>query len=148
MDTDPVSRPTAPVRKIHRIPFSTSRGSLHGRPRWSLRMRGLGKSGASTSHCFSERSTASLDHNRIESSIHFLEFASDSSTCVADLWDALLASLAPGPLPTQQGTSLQQSLAGQRRDCSHRERMRALYGSGRFVPRGFKSSCSLVQSAL
>ena len=30
----------APVRKIHRIPFSTARRSLHGRPRPSL--RGIG----------------------------------------------------------------------------------------------------------
>ena len=38
------------------MPFSTSRGSRHGRPRPSRRRRGFGSSGATTVHCASVRS--------------------------------------------------------------------------------------------
>jgi len=39
-----------------RIPFSTSRGSRHGRPRRSRRSRGFGRRGSSIAHCASIRS--------------------------------------------------------------------------------------------
>ena len=53
----------APVRRIQRIPFRTSRGSLQGRPRPSSRTLGLGRSGSMTAHCGSVRSISTLDHN-------------------------------------------------------------------------------------
>lgn len=46
----------APVRRIQRMPFSTSRGSRHGRPRRSFRTFSGGRSGAITSHWASVRS--------------------------------------------------------------------------------------------
>ena len=51
--------PGAPVRRIQRMPFNTSRGSRHGRPRRSRRTRGFGKSGARMAHCASVRSMPS-----------------------------------------------------------------------------------------
>jgi hypothetical protein len=53
----------APVRSIQRIPLSTSRGSRQGRPLRSLRSRGLGRKGATFSHCLSVRSMNSVDHD-------------------------------------------------------------------------------------
>ena len=41
------------------MPFKTSRGSRHGRPRRSRRTRGFGKSGARMAHCASVRSMPS-----------------------------------------------------------------------------------------
>jgi hypothetical protein len=46
----------APVRKIQRMPLSTSRGSRHGRPRPSGRLRGFGNSDSITVHCSFVRS--------------------------------------------------------------------------------------------
>ena len=47
------------MRRIHRMPLSTSRGSRHGRPRRSRRSRGFGKSGARMAHCASVTSMPS-----------------------------------------------------------------------------------------
>jgi hypothetical protein len=44
------------VRKMNRMPLSTSRRSRQGRPRPSLRLLGLGISGSSTAHWTSVRS--------------------------------------------------------------------------------------------
>jgi hypothetical protein len=46
----------APVRSIHRIPFSVVRRSLHGRPRRSARTRSGGKMVSTICHCSSVRS--------------------------------------------------------------------------------------------
>src|SRR5215471_2023186 len=46
----------APVRSIHRIPFSVLRRSLHGRPRRSARTRSGGKMVSTIRHCSSVRS--------------------------------------------------------------------------------------------
>ena len=46
----------APVRRIQRIPFSTCRRSLHGRPRRSGRTRSSGRIELITFHCSSVRS--------------------------------------------------------------------------------------------
>jgi hypothetical protein len=42
----------APLRRIHRIPSSTRRFSIHGRPPWRCR-GGLGSNGAIVCHCAS-----------------------------------------------------------------------------------------------
>jgi hypothetical protein len=41
----------APVRRIHRMPLSTSRGSRHGRPRPSSRTSGTGRRCSTAAHC-------------------------------------------------------------------------------------------------
>src|ERR1700693_907672 len=46
----------APVRRIHRIPFSTVRRSLQGRPRRSARTRSGGRMVSIICHCWSVRS--------------------------------------------------------------------------------------------
>ena len=50
----------APVRSTQRIPFSTSRFGLHGRPRLSSRTGSSGKIGSSFAHCSSVRSIHQL----------------------------------------------------------------------------------------
>ena len=50
----------APVRSIQRMPFSTSRLSLQGRPRLSSLSTGFGMSGSNTAHCSSVRSNCML----------------------------------------------------------------------------------------
>jgi len=47
------------VRKIQRMPFSTARASLQGRPRPSGRRLGVSK-GRSTCHCASVKSMLSI----------------------------------------------------------------------------------------
>jgi hypothetical protein len=55
----------APVRRIQRMPLSTSRGSRYGRPRPSWRTFSLGKSGARIPHCLSVRSIRLVDHKTL-----------------------------------------------------------------------------------
>jgi len=59
----------APVRRIQRMPLSTSRGSRHGRPRPSSRTTGFGNNGSTAAHCSSVRSISTLDHERDPQSI-------------------------------------------------------------------------------
>ena len=62
----------APLRRIHKIPLSTSRGFRHGRPLPSFRTIGRGNSGANISHC------ASVNFIPIRNQIHdrFATFSS------------------------------------------------------------------------
>lgn len=55
----------APVRRIQRMPLSTSRGSRYGRPRPSWRTFYLGKNGARIPHCLSVRSIRPVDHKTL-----------------------------------------------------------------------------------
>jgi hypothetical protein len=47
----------APVRRIHKMPSSTLRRSLHGRPRPSSRTGSGGRMGSTIFHCWSVKST-------------------------------------------------------------------------------------------
>ena len=62
----------APVRKIQRIPFSTSRLDLGGRPLPSSRRAFFGTRGSRISHCASVRSIFQRDHVSDELSIPFI----------------------------------------------------------------------------
>ena len=51
----------APVRSIHKMPLSTSRSPMRGRPFPSARRFGFGITGSIISHCLSVKSISSLD---------------------------------------------------------------------------------------
>ena len=55
----------APVRIAQRMPFKTSRGSRHGRPRASGRQRSLGRVRSCRRHCASVRSTPHFRRTRL-----------------------------------------------------------------------------------
>jgi hypothetical protein len=50
----------APVRSIHRMPLSTSRGSFRERPRGSARSKGDGIKGSSSFHCSFDKSISHI----------------------------------------------------------------------------------------
>ena len=66
------SRQAAPVRKIHKIPFSTSRFSRRGRPLPSARLTGCGINGFKIIHCSSVKSIATAPIYDLETVIPFL----------------------------------------------------------------------------
>src|ERR1043166_2113433 len=69
------SSQVAPVRRIHKIPFSTVRRSLHGRPRPSSRTASRGRIGSTIFHCWSVKSIHNylyINHKRTRNKLYYL----------------------------------------------------------------------------
>jgi hypothetical protein len=81
-----ISAHGAPVRKIQRMPLSTSLGSRHGRPRPSSRTCDAGRSFSTAAHCRSVRSTSTLDHRADPESIPSV-FRSDFATLQNSIYE-------------------------------------------------------------
>lgn len=70
----------APVRSIHRMPLSTSRGSFRERPRGSARSKGDGIKGSSSFHCSFDKSISHILFILLQKSSFYFGIASNKSS--------------------------------------------------------------------